>query len=545
MTPLTDLRAAVAQAAGQVAPGSGPRGTPTLERPPRPDFGDYSTNVALLLAPVVGEPPRAVAERLGRELEQRLAGGVGRIEVAGPGFLNLFLSDDWFRAALASVLESGEAFGSGGAEAVERVDIEFVSANPTGPLTVAHGRHAAYGDALSRILSFHGHEVSREFYVNDYGSQIRRLAESIQAISRGEAVPEDGYRGDYVAGLVDLDQARDMDLDELGRAGVAACLAMIRTTLDRFDVRFDVWFSERTLHEGDPSAVDRALARLDELGELYRSEGALWLRTSAHGDDKDRVLVRSGGEHTYFASDVAYHQDKLARGFQRLVDVWGADHHGYQARMQAAFQALGGEPGALEILILQFVHLIEGGSRSSMSKRAGTFETLDQLIDAIGADAVRWFLLARSHDTTVDLDLDLARSESAENPVYYVQYAHARIVSVTERAGEERTADALDAFLGAGLSDLPPLEPAERSLIKRIVAFPEEVAEAAARRAPHRIATYALELAQEFTAFYRDCRIVEAQPADLESFRLVLAVVAQRTIAAALGLLGVSAPQHM
>jgi arginyl-tRNA synthetase len=545
LTPLADLRAAVADATAALAGGTGPHGTPTLERPPRPDFGDYSTNAALLLAPVVGEPPREIAGRLGRELERRLPGGVGRIEVAGPGFLNLFLSDAWFGDSLVRVLEAGERFGAGGAAETERVDVEFVSANPTGPLTVAHGRHAAYGDSLARILAFHGHEVTREFYVNDFGSQIKRLAESIQALARGDEVPEDGYRGAYVPGLVDLERAREMDLDELGRAAVAACLELIRATLERFGVDFDVWFSERTLHEGDPSPVQRALARLEELGEVYRSEGALWLRTSAHGDDKDRVLVRSGGEHTYFASDVAYHEEKLSRGFQRLIDVWGADHHGYQARMQAAFEALGGRPGALELLILQFVHLIEGGSRASMSKRAGTFETLDELIDAIGPDAVRWFLLARSHDTTVDLDLDLARRQSAENPVYYVQYAHARIASVLDRAGEPRVAAALAALAAGELSQLPPLQPAERSLIKRLLAFPEEVAEAAERRAPHRIATYALELAQEFTAFYRDCRIVGAEPGELESLRLALAVAARRTIASALGLLGVAAPRQM
>ena len=550
MTPLRDLRAAVTAAATELGGGEGPRGTLTLERPPRPDFGDYSTNAALLLAPMVREPPRAVAERLGEELERRLAGEVGRVEVAGPGFLNLFLSDAWFRQSLARVLAAGETFGAGGAETPERVDVEFVSANPTGPLTVAHGRHAAYGDALARILHFHGHDVTREFYVNDYGSQIVRLAESIRARARGEEVPEDGYRGDYVAGLVDPQRARELDLDALGRAGVEACLVMIRSTLERFGVRFDVWFSERTLHEGDPTPVERALARLEEQGAVYRSEGAVWLRTSGHGDDKDRVLVRSGGDHTYLASDVAYHADKLARGFERLIDVWGADHHGYQARMLAAFELLGGRSAGLELIILQFVHLIEGGARASMSKRQGVIVTLDDLLDEIGADAARWFLLARSHDTTVDLDLDLAREESAENPVYYVQYAHARIVSVLAKAGEQRVARALqETAAGAEKDDddaaLPSLEVAERSLIKRILAFPEEVALAAERRAPHRVAAYALDLAQEFTAFYRDCRIVGAEPAELESFRIALAVAAKETIASALGLLGVAAPQQM
>jgi arginyl-tRNA synthetase len=379
---------------------------------------------------------------------------------------------------------------------------------------------------------------------------VRRLAESIRARANGEQPPEDGYQGEYVAELVDPQRARELDLDALGQEAVAACLAMFRATLERFGVRFDVWFSERTLHEGDPTPVDRELADLEQRGESYRSEGALWLRTTAHGDDKDRVLERSSGEHTYLASDVAYHRDKLARGYDRLVDVWGADHHGYIARMKAALAAIGADPDRLELIILQFVHLVEEGGRASMSKRRGEFVTLDDLISEIGADAARYFLLARSADTTVDLDLELARAESADNPVYYVQYAHARIVSVLDKAGEDRVAQALAHPVwqlvapGDG-SSLPPLEAAERSLIKTILAFPEEVAEAAARRAPHRIAAYALALAQDFTAFYRDCRIVGAEPAEVESFRIALAVAARDTIASALSLLGVSAPQHM
>jgi arginyl-tRNA synthetase len=550
VTPLADLRLAVAAAVTTMADGEGPRGTLTLERPPRADFGDYSTNAALLLAPMMSTPPRAVAERLGEELTRALGGRVARVEVAGPGFLNLFLSDAWFSGSLAGVLADGESFGGGGAARPELVDLEFVSANPTGPLTVAHGRHAAFGDALGRILHFHGHRVSREFYVNDHGSQVVRLAESIRAHALGEPVPEDGYKGDYVAGLIDLERARTLDLDELAREGVEACLRMIRASLERFGVSFDAWFSEAALHEGDPSAVDRAMDELERRGEVYTHEGALWLRTTLHGDDKDRVLRRSNGGYTYFASDVAYHQDKLSRGFERLIDVWGADHHGYIARMQAAFGALGGAPGALELIILQFVHLIEGGGRASMSKRRGEYVTLDELMDEIGTDAARYFLLTRSHDTTVELDLDLARRQSADNPVYYIQYAHARLVSVLEKAGSARVAEAL-AYLEGAQGAAPangaawPLEAAERSLIKKVLAFPEEVAEAAARRAPHRVATYALELAQEFTVFYRDCRIVGAEPHAAESFRLGLSVAAQRTIASALSLLGVSAPLEM
>jgi arginyl-tRNA synthetase len=325
-----------------------------------------------------------------------------------------------------------------------------------------------------------------------------------------------------------------------------------------------VWTYESRLHEGDPSPVAHTLAILEQQGHTYRHEGALWLRTTAYGDDKDRVLVRSNGEHTYFASDIAYHQDKRERGFDRQLDVWGADHHGYVARMKAAYTALGGDPEELELLIMQLVHLVRRGERAQMSKRAGEFVTLDDLLGEIGVDATRWYLLARSHDTTVDLDLDLAREQSSENPVYYVQYAHARIVSVLARAGEQRVRAALADMAGASgpaaaealdageasegaeaLSCAPPLDPAERALIKQLLAFPEEIAEAAARRAPHRIAAYALELAQSFTAFYRDCHVLGAEPEAVESLRIALCVASRRTIARCLDLLGVSAPQEM
>jgi arginyl-tRNA synthetase len=307
-------------------------------------------------------------------------------------------------------------------------------------------------------------------------------------------------------------------------------------------VEFDRWSYESALHEGAPNAVERALAVLEEQGRTYRSEGALWLRTTEYGDDKDRVLIRSNGEHTYFASDIAYHEDKRERGFERQIDVWGADHHGYVVRMKAAFEALGGDPGRLELLIMQLVHLLRGGERAQMSKRAGEFVTLDELIEEIGVDAARWFLLARSHDTTVDLDLTLASEQSSENPVYYVQYAHARIASLLARAGQARESAALDALSNIGALTL---HPAERTLIEQLLAFPGEVEEAAERRAPHRIASYALELAQLFTAFYRDCRVVGAEVEAAELFRIALCVASRRTIARCLDLLGVSAPAEM
>ena len=535
--------AAVADLAGTSAANGG-RASITLERPRRAEFGDYSTNAALLMAPGVGVPPRELAERLGGALQERLGPSLERFEVAGPGFVNLFVSDSWLTAALAQALAAGEAFGTGLVERPERILVEFVSANPTGPMHVGHARNAAYGDALARMLALQGHRVEREFYVNDAGSQVRKLGESLQAIARGEPVPEDGYKGDYVVELAArLPDAASMAPAEVGRAAVALVIESIRTSLAAFGVgEFDVWSYESSLHEGDPSPVAHTLAILEREGHTYPSEGALWLRTTDFGDDKDRVLVRSAGEHTYFASDIAYHQDKRERGFERQIDVWGADHHGYVLRMKAAYEALGGNPDELELLIMQLVHLMSSGERAQMSKRAGEFVTLDDLMTEIGVDAARWYLLARSHDTTVDLDLDLAREQSSENDVYYVQYAHARIASMLAKVGPERVQGA-----AAAVAELErePLHITERALVEQLLAFPAELAEAAARRAPHRIAAYVLALAQTFTAFYRDCHVVGAEPMEVESFRILLCVVSMRTIARSLELLGVSAPMKM
>jgi arginyl-tRNA synthetase len=409
-------------------------------------------------------------------------------------------------------------------------------------MTAAGARHAAYGDSLARLLEFSGHDVSREYYINDFGSQVRRLGESIAARARGEDVPEGGYEGDYVIELAaQIPDAATGDVDETARRGVELLLERIRASMHAMRVDFDVWFSEAALHAGEPTPVEHAFDELAARGESYRHEGALWLRTTEHGDDKNRVLERSTGEHTYFASDIAYHLDKIERGFDRLIDVWGADHHGYTGRMHAAFEALGQPAGALELVIMQFVNLVQRGAATSMSKRRGDFVTLDELLELIGVDATRYFMLQRSHDTEIDLDIDVARSQSSDNPVYYVQYAHARIASILAKAGVQRVALALDeapSFAG-------PLHPAERALIKKLLAFGEEVQEAASRRAPHRIAAYALELAQTFTAFYRDCQVVGAEGEGVESFRLALGVASQRTIARALDLLGVSAPQKM
>jgi arginyl-tRNA synthetase len=548
-TPLERLHASVLDAAEELAEGSsttlrGGRGAITLERPKRARFGDYSTNAALLLAPGLGAPPREVAERLGGVLSERLGDVLERYEVAGPGFLNLFVSDGWLTGALAQVLAEGERFGAGGAARPERVLVEFVSANPTGPMHVGHARNAAYGDSLARMLALYGHSVEREFYVNDAGSQVRKLGESIQAIARGGQAPEDGYKGDYVLDLAaSLDGATDMDSAALGRAAVGLMITQIRGSLEAFGVEsFDNWFYESALHEGEDSPIAHTLALLEQQGHTYVSEGALWLRSTDFGDDKDRVLVRSSGEHTYFASDIAYHQDKRERGFQRQIDVWGADHHGYVPRMKAAYEALGGDPDELELLIMQLVHLVRSGERAQMSKRAGEFVTLDDLVTEIGVDAARWYLLARSHDTTVDLDLDLAREQSSENPVYYVQYAHARIASMLTKAGAERVQAAAGEVIAP---EREALEPAERALIEQLLALPAEIDEAVQRRAPHRVASYALELAQGFTAFYRDCRVLGAEPAGVESLRIALCVASRDAIARCLALLGVSAPAEM
>jgi arginyl-tRNA synthetase len=516
MDPLKDLREAV---------GEGAR----LERPPKPEFGDYSTNAAMLRAPGEGKPPREVAAAMTGELRERLGGDVERIDVAGPGFLNLFMSEAWFRRMLAAALEQGDRFGRG--EGGERVLVEFVSANPTGPITVAAARHAAYGDSLSRLLEFAGGDVEREYYINDHGTQIRLFGESIRARARGEEPPEGGYQGAYVAELAaEIDGAADADVDELARAGVEHMMRRVEATLERFRVRMDRWFSERSLHES--GAIEAALELIEGRGHVYEHEGARWMRTSALGDDKDRVLVRSAGDYTYFASDIAYHEDKRSRGYDRAINVLGADHHGYVNRLRAMWRALGGAEDAFEILIMQLVNLLEGGQRAQMSKRQGEFVTLDELIEDIGVDAARFFLLQRSHDTTIDLDLALARDQSAENPVYYCQYAHARIASILRRAE-----GAPDPAAAAG-----ELHASERALIKRLLQFPEEVALAAERRGPHRLTVYVHELAQDFSAFYRDCKVVGAPE---EPFRLALALQTQRVIARGLDLLGVSAPHEM
>ncbi len=532
--PLARLRDAVQAAAASVAGSEATPGGVVMQRPKQQAHGDFATNAAMVCAPLAGDNPRNVAERIGRELREALGDQLAAADVAGPGFLNLALADDWYRAALAEVL-STERFGGNVIAQPERINVEFPSANPTGPMHIGHGRNAAYGDALCRILEFVGHSVSREYYSNDFGSQVERFGASIAARARGDELPEDGYQGDYVGEIAaSIDGAAELPAAELQELGVQRMLELIGATLTRMRVPIDVWFSERSLHADD--RFESALAALREAGHVYEHEGALWLRTSELGDDKDRVLRRASGEYTYFATDIAYHQDKRSRGFDRLIDIWGADHHGYIPRMKAAYAALGGDPERFEPVIMQLVNLTEGGQRVQMSKRSGEFVTVDDLLDDIGVDALRFFLVQRSHETTMDLDLALAREQSDKNPVYYVQYAHARIGSVLERAG-----------LGDA-TRLPEqqheLHPSERALIRRLVEFPDEVAEAAARRAPHRLTIYGRELAAEFSAFYRDCKVVGEAPEVTQS-RVALCIATRRVLASTLELLGVSAPERM
>ncbi|MBJ7471813.1 MAG: arginine--tRNA ligase [Solirubrobacteraceae bacterium] len=546
------LRDAIAARASAAAGLEVDPATVALTLPKQAGHGDQATNIAMVLAKRAGKNPRELATQITEGLAEDLGDRLAKIEVAGPGFINLTFGDPLLREALAAVAGAGRAWGGGTAALTERVNVEFVSANPTGPMHIGHARNAAYGDATARLMAFHGHEVEREYYVNDFGSQVKNLGVSISARARGEEVPEGGYQGEYVTELAEsIPGAAEQSVEELSALGVEAMLERARRTLDRFGVHFDRFFSERSLHEpaadGGPSALDRALEIVKGNGELIERDGAWWLQTEKRGDDKDRVVIRATGEPTYYASDLAYMRDKHDRGYDRQLLVLGADHHGYIGRMRAAFEAFGGDPEHLELLIMQLVNLVANGEPVKMSKRAGQFVTLDDLVDFVGVDAARWYLLQRSHDTAVELDVELARKESSENPVYYVQYAHARCCSVLDRVSSSARAlaDGLATDPAVLLGLAAPIEDAERALILRLGEFPTEVAVAADRRAPHRIATYALELSQTFTAFYRDCKIAGAEGDGVEAWRAALTLATRDTLATALELLGVSAPERM
>lgn len=546
-----DLTALVEQGLDKLrSDGSLPAGSSAdveLSRPQRPEHGEFATNVALALARQAGTPPRELAGRLVEVLPRSEL--VERVEVAGPGFINFHMAPAWMTAVLIDVATRGQEFGHRPANG-QKVQIEFVSANPTGPLHVGSGRNAAYGDALARLMSAAGFAVWREYYVNDAGKQMERFAASLrarylQALGEPEEVPEDGYRGEYLAELGEAlatefgDKLAD-DPEEIRRIGTERMVDTHRRTLERFAVRFDRWTSETALH--DTGRVSEGIRRLVEGGHTYEADGALWFRSSELGASRDQVIVRSGPEAspTYLGSDVGYLIDKINRGFDRLVYVWGADHHGNMAGLQAVARALGIEQ-PVEIILHQMVNFVTpGGEAAKMSKRAGTIVTLDALIDEVGTDAARFTLLSHTVDVTIDFDLDLVASESQENPVYYVQYQHARACSILRHAAQD----------GVALSDPDPRvlgrlqHPSETALIRRISEFDELVRMAAELRAPHRIAQYARDLASDFSAFYRDCRVL-IDDAELTRARLRLADSTRQVLANALDLLGVGAPESM
>lgn len=508
-----------------------------LERPARREHGDWSTNVALVCAKRAGRNPRELAATLADALLSDPPPHVEAVEIAGPGFVNFRLRETWLHDVLTEVVTAGESgYATPDVGGGTRVLVEFVSANPTGPLHAGHGRGAAHGDSLARLLERTGYEVGREFYVNDRGTQMLRFAESLEARKKGEAVPEDGYQGQYV-----VDWAAEMpdgaDPLEWGRA---RALRDHREVLDRFGVVFDTWHSEREMVES--GAILDTLDDLRRHDATYESDGATWLRSSAHGDDKDRVLVKSDGEYTYLLPDIAYHRDKLTRGWELLVDVWGADHHGYVSRMEAALEALGHDPEAFDVELTQLVKLVEAGEEVRLSKRTGDIVELRDVIDEVGADAARLTFLLQSIDSPQTFDLDLVRSQAMENPVFYVQYAHARIHSMARVAAERGVVR--QPLAETDLSVL--VHERELDVLRSLAELPEVVATAARHRAPHQVTSWVRELAGRFHGFYHDCRVLDDDvSADLAQARLWLVESALVGLAIGLDLLGVSAPESM
>ena len=556
-----------------------------VERPKDPSHGDWASSAALRLAKSAHAAPRDIAGRIAAHMQDDPA--IASVEVAGPGFVNMRLSDAALQQVFSDVRAQGAAFGRGHAGDGVRVDLEFISANPTGPMHLGHGRWAALGDAMANVLEFAGYDVTREFYINDAGSQMDKFAASVvarylqvaalvgecgtleAAVARimenaeeyRDALPPDSYAGAYVVDIAARIYADEGDswvaADEAGReehfkeTAYRAVLAHTKELLAGFGLTFDVWFSERSLHEAGPdgtSAISRVVAQLDERGYLERREGAVFFKTTEFGDDKDRVLVKADGAYTYFAPDIAYHKDKLDRGFDRCIDLLGADHHGYIKRIQSVGQVFG-HPGQPEIVIGQLVNLLRDGKPVRMSKRTGEMVTFEELLDEVGADATRFSMLARSTDQPIDFDIAQAKRQDSTNPVYYVQYAHARICSILRRAAGVDDPDADVDTLAGGLlgesCDLAPLhEPAELDVARKIGEFAECAAGCARDLAPFRLTHYAYDLASTFTTFYTKCHVLD-EPDDVRCARLAVCDAARIVLATTLGLLGVSAPRHM
>lgn len=520
--------------------------TITVERPRSPEHGDYASNIAMQLAKRLGTQPRDLAGWLATALST--AEGIGSAAVAGPGFLNIRLDATAQGAIVARVLSVGAAYGSGQGMAGAVVNLEFVSANPTGPLHIGGARWAAVGDALGRILTAQGAQVTREYYFNDAGAQIDRFVRSLLAAAQHEPIPPDGYAGEYIDDIATqvLDEHPDaMALSAQQRhevfrtVGVDLMFAEIKRTLHEFRTDFDVYFHEKSLFES--GAVNKAVAQLKSSGSLYQAEGAWWLRSTDFGDDKDRVVIKSNGESAYIAGDIAYFQDKRSRGFDLCIYMLGADHHGYIGRLKAAAAAFGDDPHTVEVLIGQMVNLVRDGVPVKMSKRAGTVVTLEDLVEAVGVDAARYSLIRSSVDSNIDLDLDLLTKQSNDNPVFYVQYAHARLSALT-RAAAQLGIDWDAADLALLIHDR------EGALIRTLGEYPRVLASASELREPHRVARYLEELAGTYHRFYDTCRILpqgDEEPAPIHSARLALCAAARQVLAAGLRLLGVSAPERM
>ena len=557
------LSAALASAVADGALALDPAAVPAsvhVERPRQREHGDWATNVALQLAKKAGTNPRALAEVLASRLAA--VDGIKQVDIAGPGFLNITLDAAAAGELARSIVEAGEAYGRNEAEAGKHINLEFVSANPTGPLHIGGVRWAAVGDSLARVLEASGAQVTREYYFNDHGAQIDRFARSLLAAARGEAAPEDGYGGTYIREIADAVTAQavaagepepatlpDEQAQEAFRArGVEMMFAEVKKSLHDFGVDFDVFFHEDSLHES--GAVERAVARLRELGHIFEADGATWLRTTDFGDDKDRVVIKSDGDAAYIAGDIAYYLDKRERGADEAIYMLGADHHGYVGRMMAICAAFGDTPGVnMQILIGQLVNLVKDGEPVRMSKRAGNIITIDDLVDAVGVDAARYSLARFAADSTIDLDLDLLASQKNENPVYYVQYAHSRTAAVDRNAADRGVARA-DGF-DPSLLD----HPTEAVLLGRLAEFPRIVAEAAALREPHRVARYLEALAGDFHSWYQakdgsgqQRRVLpypDEEVTDTHRTRLWLNDAVRQVLANGLGLLGVSAPERM